>query len=140
MTEKELKQLYYLNRETESLQNELRGLELELQYFDGYRSTQCKEGNRGTARFDTYDKLDEMIDNKRLLKQEIELNLQKIQRERRKIENYISAIEQSDIRLIFRLRHVNGMTWEQIGLEIHMDRRTVSRKYNRFLKDARNAR
>lgn len=140
LTEKELKQLYYINRETEELQRELRELDLELENFDGYKSTDYKEGSRGTSKFDTYSKLDEMMDSKRILRQEIDVNLQKIQRERHRILRYISKIEPSETRLIFRLRHINGMTWEQIGMEMHLDRRTVSRKYYKFLKVAHNAR
>jgi hypothetical protein len=54
--------------------------------------------------------------------------------ERNRLERFIASIEDAEMRLIIRLRHVNSLTWEEIGEEIHADRRTASRKYYKFLK------
>lgn len=146
MTESELKQLYYLNRETERLQKDLRQLEMELECYDGYKGNQLSHAPKGKG-FDMYDKLSEMLDDKRILIDTIRLNLTRIQRERAKIEKYIGGIEDAEIRLIFRLRHINGMTWEDIAAESmvlddngnilkSVNRTTVMRKYKKYLRNA----
>lgn len=133
MTKKELEQLYYLNKETERLQNQV----LELIHCCEYKSPIITGLPSGSFTSDNVSKYAIEIAE---LKNIISANLSRIFYERRKIEEYIANIEDSEIRLIMRLRHINGMTWEQIGYEINMDRRTVSRKYNKFIKDAHNAR
>lgn len=133
MTKKELEQLYYLNKETERLQNQV----LELIHCCEYKSPVITGLPSGSFTSDNVSKYAIEIAE---LKNIISANLSRIFYERRKIEEYIANIEDSEIRLIMRLRHINGMTWEQIGYEINMDRRTVSRKYNKFIKDAHNAR
>jgi hypothetical protein len=82
------------------------------------------------------DEIDEIVDLEAIMN----LNLKRIQRERAKLEEYISNIEDAETRLIYRLHHINCMTFTEIGLELNMDRRTVSRKYHKYLKVARIAR
>ena len=55
----------------------------------------------------------------------------------------LSDYANSEMRLILRLRCINNMGWFDIGKELNMDRRTVSRKFYKFFKrqkDAHNAR
>ena len=131
MTEKELSQLYFLNREVERLQRDIDDKESSI----GYKSPKLTDMPKGGMRKDYTDQVAEVADLKTIQA----ANLRRIQRERARLEGYIGSIEDAEIRLIVRLRHVNGMTWEGIGDEISMDRRTVSRKYYRYLKDAHNA-
>ena len=131
MTEKELSGLYFLNRETERLQKDLE----ELEYSVGVKSVVLSHSPKGKRRFDISDLAVEIAD----LKAIIQLNLLKIQRERARLERYIGGIDDPEVRLIFRLRHINGMTWEGIGYEIHMHHTTVLRKHKAYLKVAQNA-
>lgn len=126
MTEQELSQLYWLNRETERLQKDLK----ELEQMTSYRASILTGMPKSSCKKEVADYIAEIAD----LKEIISLNLQKLQRERARLERYIGGVEDAEIRLIMRLRHINGMTWEDIGAEINLDRRTVSRKYNAFLK------
>lgn len=133
MTEKELNQLHYLNIEILHLKNEITKLESQSEVkaqvltgmpFGGKLSDPT--GQKGT----------ELSENKMLLN----LALAKAEIEKNKLERFIASIDDAEMRLIIRLRHINSLTWEEIGAEIHVDRRTVSRKYYNFLKVAHNAR
>jgi hypothetical protein len=132
MTEKELSQLYCLNRECEYLAKDI----AERRARIGYKSPILSGMPGGGERREFADDIAELADLEAIQS----ANLRRIQRERERIEKYIGEIEDGETRLIMRLRHVNGMTWEGIGRELNADRRTVSRKYYRRLKDAHNAR
>lgn len=132
MTEKELNQLHYLNIEIVHLKEEIMKLESESEVkaqvltgmpYSGRLSDPT--GNKGT----------ELSENKMLLN----LNLARAEIEKNKLERFIASIKDSEMRIIIRLRHINSLTWEEIGEELHMDRRTASRKYLKFLKSAHNA-
>ena len=132
MTEKELSQLFWLNKETAKLQDELKNK----CSCDLYRSPVITGLPKGNAHI---DKLAEHAAETDEIRQLIELNLKKIQIERARLERYIAGIEDSETRLIFRLRCINGMSWELIGADLNMDRRTASRKFYKHLKVAHNA-
>ena len=126
MTEKELSGLYYLNRETEYLQKELD----ELEYSTGVKSVVLSHTPKSKRRYGVEDMAAEKAD----LKAIIQLNLLKIQRERARIERFIGNIKDPETRLIFRLRHINGMKWREIGDEMHMTYETARRKHKAHLK------
>ncbi len=131
LTENELSQLFYLNKETERLQKDLR----ELEYYNGYKApviTDIPKGNQYK------DKIADYVAEVTDLREIIKLNLQKIQHERSRLERYISGIDNAEIRLIFRLRHINGMKWEDIATEIgyvgQYSESTVRKKHSRHLR------
>lgn len=61
-------------------------------------------------------------------------NLKKLQIKRKKIEEFLSSIEDAELRLIIRLRVVNNMSWEEIGAQLKMDRTTASKKFYKFFR------
>ena len=126
MTEKELSGLYYLNRETEFLQKELD----ELEYSTGVKSVVLSHAPKSKRRYGVEDMAAERAD----LKAIIQLNLLKIQRERARIERFIGNIKDPETRLIFRLRHINGMKWREIGQELYMSLGSVYNKHKAYLK------
>ncbi|MDP4152614.1 MAG: hypothetical protein Q8865_04110 [Bacillota bacterium] len=109
MTKTELSQLYYLNREVEQQQNRLK----ELQTAANKCTTMITGMPRGNGK-DRDLLLAEIAD----LQNIVELNLLKIQIERGRLERYINGINDSRLRLIMRLRYINGMKWYQIAMEI----------------------
>ena len=129
MTEKELSQLYWLNKETAKLQEELKNK----CSGDLYRSPVITGLPKGNAHI---DKLAEHAAETDEIRQLIELNLKKIQIERARLERYIAGIEDSETRLIFRLRCINGMFWEDIAADMGYERTTVSKKFYRYLKQS----
>ena len=49
----------------------------------------------------------------------------------------LEIVTDSKLRTIVRLRNIDLMTWEEIGNIMELDRKTVSKKYNDFIKDLR---
>jgi len=54
--------------------------------------------------------------------------------ERQRIEEYIENVDNATVRIILRLRHINGLKWEQIGREIGYTERQCRRKYKEFFE------
>lgn len=52
------------------------------------------------------------------------------------IESFIDSIDDITLRLIFRYRYLQGMTQEEIGRKLHIDRSRISRRIDCFLKNA----
>ncbi len=132
MTEKELNQLHYLNIEILRLKDEIMRLENESDVKAQVITGMPFGGGLSdpTARKGT-----ELSERKMLLN----LAYAKVEIEKNRLERFIAAIDDAEMRLIIRLRHINSLTWEEIGAEVHMHRTTVKRKYYRFLKVAHNA-
>ena len=132
MTEKELNQLHYINTEINQLKCEISELENKsivkaqvitgMPFCDGVGDP---TGIRGT----------ELSERKMLLN----LALTKAEIEKNRLERFIAGIEDTEMRIIIRLRHINSLTWEEIGEEVHMSRTGVYKKYKRFLKQEHNS-
>ncbi len=127
MTEKELKQLYWLKEEIKQIDDELQKLEnislTKSPIITGLPFGNDKSDNVANYSCDIAD-----------LKAELKEKRQKYIDDATRVEKFIDSIEDGQIRQIFRLRHIDGLSWDQIAGEMYMDRRTVSRKYYSFLK------
>ena len=53
-------------------------------------------------------------------------------------EEFISGIEDSEMRTILRRYYINGDTQDDIGKELHYDRSTISKKIERFWEEQSN--
>ena len=73
------------------------------------------------------------------LRERYETRLKKLEIDCEETEQWIEAIPESQTRRIFRMRFLEGMILEQIGKKIHVDKSTVSRKIENFLKVATHA-
>lgn len=49
------------------------------------------------------------------------------------IQDYIYKIPESEIRQIFIFRYIDGLSQEEIGMKLHMDRSGVSKRITRYL-------
>ena len=132
VTEKELNQLHYINTEIKQLKYEIADLEnksiVKAQVITGMpfgSGVGDPTGVKGT----------ELSERKILLN----LALSKAEIEKNRIERFISSIDDTEIRIIIRLRHINSLTWEEIGDEVHLSRTGVYKKYKRFLKQEHNS-
>ena len=136
MTEKELNQLHYINKEIEVLKEQL----------DELKSRSVIKGQEITGMpfvTGTSDKTAQIAVAIREIEELYEIKLRELYVVRNRIERYINTIEDAELRLIVRLRSINNMFWEDIGVEMNMDRRTASRKYYKFINEnkvAHNAR
>ena len=127
MTAEEINHLYYINKEIEQIQRELN--DLKTQNF--YKSNVLTGMPKGNSERDIFSDYAEDIKE---LEDMLHYNLKMLQMEKKKIEKFLSLIEDAEMRLIIRLRAVNNMRWEEIGAQIGMHRTTVSKKYYNFFK------
>ena len=127
MTEKDLKQLFFLKKEIEKIKEEIEALgcqTLSIPIWDG-----MPKGKGGTS-----DKVGQVATETAYLKDQLERKLKESYIQRNRIEQFLDSIEDREIRLIFRLRHVNCMNWRAIGKELGYDHSVVFRKHKNYLQ------
>lgn len=107
MTEKQLKQLFYLKKEHKQLESQLKRLERE----------------QGKS-----------VQRQRLINL-LEIKRSEIYEKQIEIEQFLGSIEDGEIRLIFRLRHVNLLTWREISEEIPYEQDTIRKKHRAYLRN-----
>ena len=111
MHKRELSQLYYLNRKIEEQQRRLQELEA--------LATSCTSRLTGMPRNKNItDKLADYVAEIADLKGLIDLNIRKCFYELNRLNRYINTIDDSQMRMIFSLRYINGLSWLQIALAI----------------------
>lgn len=126
MTEKELGQLFFINKEIIKINEEIEMMEskfLTASFLDG-----TPKGNKMLSK--TEKVAVEIV----YLKEKLEIKLKELFIERGKIERFLDEIEDGETRLIFRLRYVNGMDWRSIGYEVGYDHSAVFRKHKKYLQ------
>ncbi|MFG6378932.1 MAG: sigma-70 family RNA polymerase sigma factor [Lachnospiraceae bacterium] len=127
MTVEEINSIYYINKEIEQIQKEL----YDLKTKNFYKSNILTGMPKGNSEHDIFSDYAEDI---KTLEDMLHYNLKKLQMERKKMEEFLSSIEDAELRLIIRLRTINNMSWEEIGVELRMHRTTVSKKFYKFFK------
>ena len=135
MTLKEASEIFYINIEIKKLRDELRDIE-ESRAF--YKPIILSDMPRGGAK-EYEGPSDKYLDERFRIEQILNYTLRRLETKRREFEEFLRSVDDVEIRLILRLRCVNNLSWAEIGEEAHMDRRTASRKFYRFFKDAHNA-
>ncbi|WP_167957953.1 hypothetical protein [Anaerosporobacter faecicola] len=55
------------------------------------------------------------------------------------IETFINSIEESELRLIFRYRFIDGLRQTEVGNLVNLDRSRISRKISDYLQNAHKA-
>ncbi len=127
MTEEELKQLYWLRREIKQLDKELQKLE-NMSLVKSPAITGLPFGS------DKSDNVANYSCNILDLRAELKEKRQKYIDNATRVEKFIDDIEDSEIRQIFRFRHIDGLSWDNIAGEMYLSRQTVKRIYNKFIK------
>lgn len=134
MTLKDLSQLYYLNREIEMDQRRLEEL-------------RAKAGSPGSPRFDgtphsksTVSKVERYAEEIADLEAIIAAKQEQCIHERNRLERYINNIDDSRLRMIFKLRFVNGLQWPQVAAHIGGNNtvKSVSKACYRYLDEEEN--
>ena len=116
MRSEELNELYWLNIEIKDLENRLK----ELEESAGVSSAKLGDGIHGSDISNPVEKV--AIKKMQLKKRLAEVML------------LVKTIPDSQLRTIVRLRNIDLMTWQEIGDVLGLDRKTVSTKYNNFIK------
>lgn len=111
MTKKELSQLYWLNREIE--QDKHRLYELECAATDTSAKISGMPHCSGVS-----DKVGKIATEIAYYKSTIEAKNKQCMAEIIRLSNYISDIDDSLTRQIFKLRYINGRSWSQVAFSI----------------------
>ena len=143
MTSKELSQLYHLNREIEMLQDQLDKLNRASKnerVFDTVKGSQScfpyvehpiAIYGIPIQAFTCGKYALEIAEITALL----ELRAKTSIIEKVRLERYIESIDDPDIRQIFALRHVNGLRWAQIAVDLgYANEDSVRKKHDRYLQ------
>jgi len=131
MTEEELKQLYWLRKEIKQIDKKLKKLE-NMSLINSPITTGLPFGNNKSDIVANYSC------NIADLKSKLKEKKQKYIDDATRVEEFIDNIEDSQIRQIFRFRHIDGLSWDDIAGEMYMARKTVTRKYYKYLKKDKN--
>ncbi len=129
MTNKELSQLYYLNKEIKQLESKLMELETT-----AYKATPNLTGIPGSGKCS--DKVGRYAAEIADLKALINLNIEKCWHEKRRLERYIQSIDDSLIRQIFFLRYIELKKWEDVAASLggNNTENSVKQIHSRYLR------
>ena len=119
MNEQRLSQLYYLNREAEVILDKIERLKL--------RKQRLKQA------IGDDEEIEKEID---YLAQTLRLKQKACMHERRILENFISSIADSQLRMILSLRYINGLSWQQVAFSIgEFDESYPRKRHKKFMKE-----
>ena len=119
---KNLNKLYWLKKEVTQIEEQIR----ELTILSAFEMSGMPSSNSVSSPVEKfYARLDK-------LRTKLEKAKEKVVVEKERLESYIENIEDAEIRVLARARYLECKTWEVIGDENHMDRRTASRKLEKF--------
>ena len=119
---KNLNKLYWLKKEVAQIEEQIR----ELTILSAFEMSGMPSSNSVSSPVEKfYARLDK-------LRTKLEKAKEKVVQEKERLESYIENIEDAEIRVLARARYLECKTWEVIGDENHMDRRTASRKLEKY--------
>ncbi|HHV09251.1 MAG TPA: hypothetical protein GXX75_03095 [Clostridiales bacterium] len=138
MTEYELSQYRAIQREIEDLS-------LRIKKFENMGTPMVSDRVKGSSRHFPYIEkyyyvsgVDTEACNKRkklILELQRKRNdkVEELLRMENEIHDYIYTIPDSEVRQIFVFRYIDGMSQEEIGEKLHMDRSGVSKRITKYL-------
>lgn len=134
MTLKELSQLYYLNREIEMDQRRLEELRTKAES----PGSPCYDGMPKSTALDS--KVERYAAEIADLEAIIAAKQEQCIHERKRLERYINDIDDSRLRMIFKLRFVKGLQWSQVAAHIggNNTAKSVSKACYRYLDEEEN--
>lgn len=127
MTKRELSQLFWLNREIAL--NKAKIAELEARAAS--TSAVLSDMPRSNLPGDKVGRLAAEIADERGI---YLANLQKREREKKRLLRYIESVDDSLMRQILLLRHVEGLKWQEVADRVGTNENAVKQAYSRFLK------
>lgn len=113
--------------------NKLKSLYIELanhENFNPYKKNIISDMPRGGC---GKDFTEWYAEEKERIKKDIEFYKEKLQRDRKMVDAYINKAPFPECDII-RYRAINNMGWDEIGANVHMDRRTASRKFYNYIE------
>lgn len=128
MTEKQLNNLYYIKKRIKKLKYRIAELERELG-IGGQNLTGMPHGSSVS------NPIEALIIKKSALEGDLQKELANALDEERKIRNFMSSVDDEEIKIIIELRFINFMKWADIGAELDNDRTTPHKKLKKFLEN-----
>lgn len=126
---KNLNKLYWIKKEIEQIEERMK----ELTVLSAVSFSGMPSGNTVSS---PVEKFNERLDK---LKRKLAIKHAESLEEEERIEKYIETIEDVEIRVLARARFIECKSWQQIGDENFMDRTTVYKKLNRYIKKREGA-
>jgi predicted DNA-binding protein len=122
---KNLNKLYWIKKEIKQIEEQIKELTiLSAVSFNGMPS-----GNSVSSPVERFNERLEELTQKLAIKRTESLE------EKERIERYIETIEDVEIRVIARARFIECKSWQKIGEENFMDRTTVYRKLDKYIRE-----
>ena len=119
-----LNKLYWLKIEISQIEEQIK----ELTFFGGSSFNGMPGGNNISSPTERY------VERKEKLIKKLNRKRNEFIKEQERIEEYIENIADDEIRVIARKRFLEHKKWEDIGEELFMDRKTASRKMQKYLE------
>ena len=126
---KNLNKLYWIKKEIEQIEERMK----ELTVLSAVSFSGMPSGNTVSS---PVEKFNERLDK---LKRKLAIKHAESLEEEERIEKYIETIEDVEIRVLARARFIECKSWQQIGDENFMDRTTVYKKLNKYIKKREGA-
>ena len=121
---KNYNKLYYLKIEIEDLKKEIENLTV-------LSSSKVRDMPKGSG---ISNPTEQYLIKKQRLIEKLNKNLEKYIDELTELEEFISNIEDEEIRLIARYRFINNLKWERIGMKMNYDKSVCYRKLKKYLE------
>ena len=119
MTKNDLNEYFWLNHEIKRQKSRLKRLEEKLKHSGEVVGDSVQKYYNGKAHPYKIEGIDETDTKLPLmivtLKQEIELNIEKVEKMAVEIEQFIQSVEQAKLRELLRSRFIDCMDWERVG-------------------------
>lgn len=133
MSKEELKEIFFINKELGMWENELEKLQMQSLAIN-QQITGMPKGSGGKS-----DRVAELAITTCEIEELIQSKMLEIQREKKRIMEFIDQIQDSQVRQIVFLRNVSCKTWDEISIDIggYNSADGVRKIYTRYL-DAQN--
>ena len=122
-----LNKLYWLQKDVAKIENQIK----ELTILSAFEMSGMPSSNSVSSPVEKfYNRLDK-------LRTKLQQAKEKVANEIERLESCLESIEDAEIRVLARARYLECKSFEAIGEENHMDRRTVSRKLEKYFQQGR---
>ena len=121
---KKLNTLYWLNREKEQIENQIK----ELTVLSAVAMSGMPSGSTVSS---PVERFHERLEQ---LKEKLQRKCTEIITETERIEAYIENIDDAEVRVIARKRFIENKTFQTIGDELYIDKSTAYKKLDKYLK------
>jgi len=135
MTQEELSRLQHIQKEIQIIQQQISNTSHLSYKYDKVRGSDSNfpytlrsftiEGYDYDAYYVKLDRLNKKLEQK----------LCELIDEKDRLNDYIESVEDPIMRMILRLKHMDGLTWSQIGDRIGYTERQCRRKYKKFFEN-----